>query len=83
MIENMEKTSALESSSAELTQQANAFRVNARRTRRKMWWQDFKMKLAIGGGCFLFVLILMWSWGWFGGGDEQRRRLLQYMLPKA
>eukprot|EP00966_Prymnesium_polylepis_P028333 655620-Prymnesium_polylepis.1 len=47
MLENMEKTTALESSSAELANQANAFRVNARRTRKKMWWQNFKMKLAI------------------------------------
>ena len=48
-----------------------------------MWWQDFKMKLAIGGCCFIFVLILAWSWGWFGGGDDERRRLLQFVWPQA
>ncbi|KAL3927024.1 MAG: hypothetical protein SGPRY_003015 [Prymnesium sp.] len=88
MLENMEKTSSLESSTAELAQQAlhpslvpsiDDSHEQCYDSWKKMWWQNFKMKLAIGGGCLLFLLILAWSWGWFGGGDSRRRQLVEEM----
>ena len=69
MIANMEKTSALETSTADLASQANAFRSTARRTRKKMCWQDAKLKLMLGGVCFLIILIVGFSTGILGGGS--------------
>ena len=70
MLQNMDKTSTLETSTQELSQQANAFRSTARRTRKKMCWQNAKMYLALGGGCLVFILVIGFASGWFGGGES-------------
>jgi len=65
MLQNMDKTANLETSTQELAQQANAFRSTARRTRKKMCWQNAKMYLALSGTCLIFLLIVGWASGWF------------------
>jgi hypothetical protein len=61
MVQNIEKSSALEERSSELASQAARFQTTARQTRRHLWWQMCKQRLicAAVGGTALIVLILI------------------------
>lgn len=75
MLENIEKGSNLEARSSDLATQAQQFRRTARATSRLMWWQNFKIKLIIGGSCTLAVviisLIIAGQCGAFDGDDHK------------
>ena len=78
MLNNMDRASNLETASSELANQARSFQKTARKTKRKMWWNNLKMKLVIGGGLLVLLLIILASSGAFSGKKKEGgdRRLL-------
>ena len=56
MVSNMERTSQLEDSTAQLATQARAFHQTSRQTRKHFWWQLCKQRILIIG---LFVALLL------------------------
>ena len=70
MVQNMDRTQALDEASSALATQASMFQRTARDTRRHMWWQLCKQRLIIGGvaGVLLLALIL-WICGAAGAFD--------------
>uniref|UniRef100_A0A7S3U563 V-SNARE coiled-coil homology domain-containing protein n=1 Tax=Strombidinopsis acuminata TaxID=141414 RepID=A0A7S3U563_9SPIT len=70
MLTNMSKASALEASSSELAANARAFQAGARGVRKQMWWNNLKMKVAIGVALLLLLLAILWWAGAFEGGGN-------------
>ncbi len=68
MLTNMAKASALETSSSELANNARAFQRGAKTVRKRMWLDNLKMKLCLGGSCLVIVFLVLWWAGAFKGG---------------
>jgi hypothetical protein len=49
--------------------QADNFHRTGRALRRKMWWQNLKMKLMLGGGVLFIILVLFLIFCFQGGKD--------------
>jgi|TARA_B100001142_G_C14193905_1_gene601078 vesicle-associated membrane protein 72 len=49
--------------------QADNFHRTGRALRRKMWWQNLKMKLMLGGGVLFIILVLFLIICFQGGKD--------------
>ena len=62
---------ALETSTESLAANAAAFQRGAKHVRKRMWWNNFKMKLIIGGGATLFLIVILWASGAFSGGGDR------------
>lgn len=52
------KLSNLESRASNLEDASRNFQVSARNVKKKMWWQDMKMKLIIGGIITVIVIVI-------------------------
>ena len=78
MLSNIERSQTLKSTTEGLAQTATQFNRAAQSTRKHFWWQNFKVKLALGGGCLLLLIIILASSGAFpeaAGTRHLRRRL--------
>ena len=61
ILERETRLSELEERSERLDDSAAEFRSQANRVRRRMWWEDSKMKLVLGGtisGVILLIIII-------------------------
>ena len=66
---NTDRLQDLSTKADNLAGQSKGFYGNARANRRKMQWEDLKMKLILGGVVGTVFLWMTWGW-WFGGDDE-------------
>merc|ERR1712150_253655 len=59
MIQREEKLSDLDARADNLEQSSARFATTSRRMKEKMWWENMKMKLCIGGTIVLIIIIII------------------------
>ena len=72
MLDNMDKTQHLETTTQELADTAKSFHRTAVKARRHFWLQNLKFKVAVGAGLLVGLIIILAASGAFngGGGDD-------------
>ena len=53
------KLSDMDTRASNLEQSSIQFSTTARRVRKKMWWENFKMKLCLGGTILIVLIIII------------------------
>ena len=69
VLDRGEKIELLVDKTENLRFQADNFHRTGRALRRKMWWQNLKMKLMLGGGVLFIILVLFLIICFQGGKD--------------
>ena len=59
MMDREEKLTDLDARASNLEQSSIQFATTGRRLKKKMWWENMKMKICIGGTVVTIVLILI------------------------
>ena len=72
MLENMDRTQHLETTTQELASTAKSFHKTAVKARRHFWLQNLKFKAAVGGALLIGLIIILAASGAFNGsgGDD-------------
>ena len=72
MMDREEKLTDLDSRAANLEQSSIQFSTTSRRLKKKMWWENLKMKICIGGvvATILIILIIVLIVEYGGGSDD-------------
>eukprot|EP01108_Squamamoeba_japonica_P002567 TRINITY_DN223_c0_g3_i1.p1 TRINITY_DN223_c0_g3~~TRINITY_DN223_c0_g3_i1.p1 ORF type:complete len:117 (-),score=46.26 TRINITY_DN223_c0_g3_i1:40-390(-) len=59
MLNNMERADDLEQKTSDLNSASQTFKSRATTLKRRMWWQNFKLWLAIGGITLILLIIII------------------------
>ncbi len=78
VLERDTKLSELDARAESLNAASVQFATSSRRVKQKMWWENLKMQLIIGGVVLALIIIILAVLGVkFGGGDDHADDELQ------
>lgn len=60
VLERGDRVDALNERSELLSSHANEFRINSRNVRKKLWWDDFRMRILVGTVFLLILTIVLY-----------------------